>query len=141
MISELLRPGSRVLCAVSGGADSMALLHRLRQREDFSVCAAHYEHGLRGEESLRDAAFVEDYCRARDIPCLVGHGDVKGYAQERGLGIEEAARELRYAFLERAADALGCAAAGWTGCGASRPGGDGSCVRCWTRPAPRSKPT
>lgn len=108
MISELLRPGSRVLCAVSGGADSMALLHRLRQREDFSVCAAHYEHGLRGEESLRDAAFVEDYCRARDIPCLVGHGDVKGYARERGLGIEEAARELRYAFLERAADALGC---------------------------------
>ncbi len=108
MISELLSPGSRVLCAVSGGADSMALLHMLSQRPELTVCAAHFEHGLRGEESLRDAAFVEDYCRGHGIPCLVGHGEVKGYAHGRGLGMEEAARELRYAFLERAADALGC---------------------------------
>ena len=108
MISELLSPGSRVLCAVSGGSDSMALLHLLRLRADLKVCAAHFEHGLRGEESLRDAAFVEDYCRREGIPCLVEHGDVRAFARENGLGIEEAARELRYAFLERAADALGC---------------------------------
>ena len=57
MISELLSPGSRVLCAVSGGSDSMALLHLLRLRADLKVCAAHFEHGLRGEETLRDAAF------------------------------------------------------------------------------------
>ena len=108
MISELLSPGSRVLCAVSGGSDSMALLHMLRLRADLRVCAAHFEHGLRGEESLRDAAFVEDYCRREGIPCLVEHGDVRAFARENGLGIEEAARELRYAFLERAAEALGC---------------------------------
>ena len=86
----------------------MALLHLLRLRADLKVCAAHFEHGLRGEESLRDAAFVEDYCRREGIPCLVEHGDVRAFARENGLGIEEAARELRYAFLERAADALGC---------------------------------
>ena len=108
MITELLPRGRRVLCAVSGGADSMALLHMLLRREDLTVCAAHFEHGLRGEESLRDAAFVEDWCRERSIPFLLEHGDVRAYASERGLGIEEAARELRYAFLERAADQLGC---------------------------------
>lgn len=108
MISELLPAGANVLCAVSGGADSMALLHMLLQRGDLAVRAAHFEHGLRGEESLRDAAFVEDWCRENGVPCLTEHGDVRAYAREHGLGIEEAARERRYAFLERTADALGC---------------------------------
>ena len=111
MITELLPQGSRVLCAVSGGADSMALLHRLwsaRESLGIAVCAAHYEHGLRGEESRRDADFVARWCREREIPCLVEHGDVPAYAGEKQLGIEEAARELRYAFLERAAAELNC---------------------------------
>lgn len=105
--------GSRVLCAVSGGADSMCLLHLLwanRERLGIEVLAAHYEHGLRGEESLRDAAFVENWCREREIPCAVEHGDVPAWARAHGQGEEEAARELRYAFLERAAEALDC---GW----------------------------
>ena len=107
----LLPRGMGVLCAVSGGADSLCLLHLLWSRREelgLRVCAAHYEHGLRGAASLDDCAFVEAFCRERDIPCLVGHGDVKAYAEERGLGLEEAARELRYGFLERAADVLGC---------------------------------
>ena len=107
----LLPPGSRVLCAVSGGADSMCLLHLLySRREDWglTVCAAHYEHGLRGEEALRDAAFVEAWCAARGIPCVTEHGDAAAYAAREGLGVEEAARALRYDFLQRAADALGC---------------------------------
>ncbi len=108
MISELLPTGGSVLCAVSGGADSMALLHMLLRRGDLRVCAAHFEHGLCGEESLRDAAFVENWCRENSVPLLVEHGDARAYAREHGLGIEEAARELRYAFLERAADAFGC---------------------------------
>ena len=111
MITELLPKGSRVLCAVSGGADSMALLHRLwlgRESLGIAVCAAHYEHGLRGEEARRDADFVAHWCREREIPCLVEHGDVSAYAGERHLGLEEAARELRYAFLERAAERLNC---------------------------------
>lgn len=100
-----------MLCAVSGGADSMCLLHLLwsgREQRGISVAAAHFEHGLRGEESLRDAAFVEDWCRERGIPLRLEHGDAAALAAEKGLGVEEAARELRYAFLERAADALGC---------------------------------
>ena len=72
------------------------------------IFAAHYEHGLRGEDSLRDAAFVEAFCRERGIPCTAEHGDAAAYAAEKRLGVEEAARELRYAFLERTADALSC---------------------------------
>lgn len=111
MITELLRPGERVLCAVSGGADSMALLHRLwagREALGITVLAAHLDHGLRGEEALRDATFVEDWCRERAIPCAVGHADAAAWAGENGLGVEEAARELRYAFLERTADEWRC---------------------------------
>lgn len=110
-IPALLPPGSRVLTAVSGGCDSICLLHLLwtkREEWGLEVSAAHYEHGIRGEASLRDAAFVEDFCRARGIPCAVEHGDVPAFAREQGLGIEEAARRLRYAFLEHTADQLGC---------------------------------
>ena len=56
--------GTRLLCAVSGGADSMCLLHLMKSRAaelEIQVFAAHYEHGLRGEESLRDCAFVENW--------------------------------------------------------------------------------
>ena len=111
MITELLGPGDRVLCAVSGGRDSIALLHWLfskREQLGITVFAAHYEHGLRGEESLRDAAFVEQWCREREIPCVIEHGDVLTQARERRRGVEETARELRYAFLERTADRLQC---------------------------------
>ena len=108
---DMLPCGCGVLCAVSGGADSVCLLHLLwskREELGIRVCAAHFEHGLRGAESLRDCAFVESFCRERDIPCLTEHGDVRAWAAQKRLGLEEAARELRYAFLERAADALGC---------------------------------
>ena len=115
MITEaaraLLPPGSRVLCAVSGGSDSIALLHLLwsqRVQWRWEIFAAHYEHGLRGEESLADAAFVERFCRERGIPCTVEHGDVPAFAARQHLGLEEAARTLRYDFLERTADALSC---------------------------------
>ena len=103
--ARLLLPeeGARVLCAVSGGADSMCLLSLLRALGGYTVAAAHFEHGIRGEESLRDCAFVSDYCAARGIPCFTEHADVPRYAAENGLGLEEAARELRYAFLERVA--------------------------------------
>ena len=72
-----LEPADGVLCAVSGGADSMALLHWLRRRQEecgLRLCAAHYEHGLRGEESLRDADFVSAWCAGRGIPCVVERG-------------------------------------------------------------------
>ncbi len=103
---DALRAAPGVLCAVSGGADSMCLLHLLRA-SGCRVTAAHFEHGIRGEESLRDAAFVEGFCRDRGIPFVLEHGDVPAFAAARSLGLEEAARTLRYDFLQRTAEARG----------------------------------
>ncbi len=103
---QLPRDGA-ILCAVSGGADSMCLLHMIYSR-GLKLTAAHFEHGIRGEESLRDQHFVENWCREKGIDCVVGHGDVPAYAAAHGLGTEEAARELRYRFLEDTAAKLNC---------------------------------
>ena len=96
-------PGDQVIVAVSGGKDSMALLHALHSLEkelQISVSAAHFQHGLRGAESQRDEDFVRTYCASEKIPLAVGHGNVRTYAKEQRLGTEEAARILRYEFLE-----------------------------------------
>ena len=106
----MLPPGGAVLCAVSGGADSVCLLHwLLRRREEvgFSLTAAHFDHMIRGEESARDAAFVEGLCREWGVPLALGRGDVPAEARRRGEGLEEAGRRLRYAFLRRTAAELG----------------------------------
>ena len=97
----------KILCAVSGGADSMCLLCMLCEL-GYSVAAAHFEHGIRGEESLRDERFVRDFCAHRGIEYTSEHADVPSEAKRRGLGTEECARLLRYEFLESAADAMGC---------------------------------
>ncbi len=104
--------GRRVLAAVSGGLDSMCLLHLLwdwGQTEGVIVTAAHFNHQLRGAESQRDEDFVRDWCAGREIPFVSGRGDVRALAAERGLSLEEAARTLRYEFLEAQRQALGCA--------------------------------
>ncbi|MBR1845918.1 MAG: tRNA lysidine(34) synthetase TilS [Oscillospiraceae bacterium] len=104
-----LTDGVRVLCAVSGGLDSMVLLHLLwtwRQAGEISLTAATFDHQLR-PQSEADARFVADWCRAHEIPCGIGTGDVAVYASEHGQTVEEAARNLRYAFLERAAEEAG----------------------------------
>ena len=120
---NLIPAGSTVLCAVSGGADSIAMLHilyRLRDKLDFQLAAAHYNHRLRGAESDRDQQFVEQFVqlccgkhRRLDgavlpaVPLYLGSGDVAAQARLRGAGIEEAARDMRYAFLRRAAGEAG----------------------------------
>lgn len=106
----MLPAGNHILCAVSGGADSVCLLHWLKTQADeggFTLTAAHFDHRLRGAESDRDAAFVEKLCKEWKVPCVVGSGDVSGEAARRGTGIEETARALRYAFLEETAERLG----------------------------------
>lgn len=98
----LFSRGDNVLCAVSGGADSMAMLwclYVLREALCIRVSAAHFNHHLRGAEADRDEAFVKAFCRAHGIPLTVGGADVARYAAEHAMGIEEAARECRYAFL------------------------------------------
>jgi len=99
----LLPPGAAVVCALSGGADSVCLLHWLAQRGDLDLRAAHFNHQLRGEEAHRDEAFVRDLCARWSIPLTVGRGDVAAYAKEKGLSTEEAGRALRYAFLRETA--------------------------------------
>ncbi len=95
---QMVRPGDSVVCAVSGGADSMALLwamYLLRDKLQIHLYAAHFNHGLRGAESDRDEAFVRDFCAGYGIAFTCGTGEV--IAGKKGL--EAAAREARYAFL------------------------------------------
>lgn len=97
--------GRRVLAAVSGGLDSMCLLHLLwdwGRTQGIVVTAAHFDHRLR-ENSAQDAAFVRDWCTERRIPCICGAGDVRALAKEVGMTLEEAARTARYEFLHSAA--------------------------------------
>lgn len=96
----MVKPGEQVVCAVSGGADSVALLfalYLLAPQLEFRLCAAHFNHGLRGAESDEDAAFVSALCDRLDIPLHMGQGTV--VAGKKGL--EAAARDARYAFLEK----------------------------------------
>ena len=104
---ELLPPGTRVLCAVSGGADSVCLLHLAKSRGDLVCACAHFDHGLRGEESRRDAEFTRELCREWDVPFFLGEGEVPEHARRTGQSVETAARELRYAFLRATAEAWG----------------------------------
>ncbi len=102
--------GGLLLCAVSGGLDSVCLLHflhTLSEKEGFRLAAAHYNHRLRGEASEADARFVEELCADWGIPCVAGEGDVAAAAEEQGWSLEEAARNCRYEFLRRTAAALG----------------------------------
>ena len=106
---DMLPQGGTVLCAVSGGRDSMALLHLLGvlgAEEGFQVAAAHFNHRLRPAAD-RDEAFVRSWCAGRGIPLFCGSGDVSAFAREAGRSVEDAARELRYRFLEEAAEDLG----------------------------------
>ena len=95
---DMVSAGDTVICAVSGGADSMALLwglYLLREKLDIQLQAAHFNHHLRQEESDRDEAFVREFCHRFDIPLHVGSKRVE--AGEKGL--EAAARDARYAYF------------------------------------------
>ena len=103
---RLLRPDGLYLVGVSGGADSVALL-LLLQRLGYRVEAAHCNFQLRGDESLRDEAFVKALCTTHDIPLHIVHFDTRTYAQLHKVSIEMAARELRYRYFEQLRQDLG----------------------------------
>ena len=106
---SMLECGNEVTVALSGGADSMALLYALISlEEEFSlkISAAHLNHGLRGEESDRDEAFVVSQCKALKIPLYTAKKDVNAYVKENSCSIELAARKLRYDFLNEVSNGL-----------------------------------
>ena len=96
--------GQSVLCALSGGVDSVVLLHLLLQC-GVRVEAAHVEHGIRGESSRRDCRFAQELCGKWGVPLHVIHLDVPAQAAKEGRGIEETARAMRYDFLWKTREA------------------------------------
>ena len=95
-----------ILVAVSGGADSVALLCMMHE-QGTDIAALHCNFHLRGEESERDERFVSDLCQKLHIPLHVKHFDTRSYAKEHHISIEMAARELRYTWFEEKRQELG----------------------------------
>jgi len=101
-----VRPGSRVLVAVSGGADSTALLvalHSLAHERGLELVAAHLNHRLRGATSDADQAFVAELCTRLGVPLVTARWDTRARMKRRGLSGENGLRTLRREFLDRAA--------------------------------------
>ncbi len=107
---QMVGIGDALVVGVSGGPDSLCLLHlllRLRDECDLTLHIAHLNHCLRGAEADSDAAFVAQLAQEWALPATVESIDVATLAEERGLAVEEAARQARYAFLARTARQVG----------------------------------
>ncbi len=103
---QMLAKGDTVLVALSGGADSVALLnvlYELKNEYSLTLYAAHFNHGIRGEEAKRDENFCVDLCKKLGVEIFVGSADVPALAKQKGIGLEECGRQERYAFFERVA--------------------------------------
>lgn len=102
--NKLIIPNSKIMVGVSGGPDSMALLHYLlAKREQFKLdlIAVTIEHGLRGEESIGDLDYVQDFCEQNNLQFEARRIDVKSYQEMHKLGTQEASRILRYQALDK----------------------------------------
>lgn len=101
---NLLKGAKHITVALSGGADSMALLVALLELKDElgieKISAAHFNHQIRGSEAIRDQEFVTEFCKKIDIELILGSADVPTFAKEQGISIELAARKLRYEFFD-----------------------------------------
>ena len=108
--NRMLSPGDAMVIGVSGGPDSLCLLHlllRLREEYALRLHVAHLNHQLRGAEADADAAFVAQVAAEWDLPATIESRDVPALARERKIAIEEAARQARYGFLGRVARTTG----------------------------------
>lgn len=102
----LVEEGDRVLLGLSGGIDSTTLLYVLREIQkdlSFELAAAHVNHLLRQEESMRDERFAEETAAQLGVPFFLKRADVKGYALSHGLSLQHAGRDIRYLFFEETA--------------------------------------
>ncbi|MCR5176598.1 MAG: tRNA lysidine(34) synthetase TilS [Anaerovibrio sp.] len=110
--NALAKAGDTVLVACSGGPDSLALLdllHGLSGELSIEVMAAHYEHGIRGQASVDDANFVQQYCQREKIDFFLESGDIPLICRQTGESLETCSRRMRYGFLHRIAREKGCA--------------------------------
>ncbi len=106
----MLNKGDRLVVGISGGADSVCLTHilwRLQKEYGFVLVAVHVHHGLRGETAKADAEFSERFCEELKIPFYLYREDVKAYAKQQGLTVEEAGRNVRRRVFEEVAASLG----------------------------------
>ena len=100
--NKMIIKGDKVLIALSGGPDSVAMLHvlyLLQNKLGFTCFAAHVNHCLRGEEADKDEAYASDLCESLNIPLYSKRIDIKALAKERGISLEMAGREARYEFF------------------------------------------
>ena len=103
---NLIAEGDRLVLALSGGIDSMVLADLLLKSK-VNFAAAHCNFHLRGEESDGDEKFVREFAEKHGVQCLVKHFDTEKYAEEQGISIEMAARDLRYTWFEELRQQLG----------------------------------
>ena len=104
---DMLEQGDFVVVGVSGGADSMALLHVLLELKDefaMNIIACHVNHGIRGETADRDEKFVVEACKRFGVDVRILRTDVPGTAKKMHLGVEECGRRIRYDFFNSVAD-------------------------------------
>lgn len=107
---NMIGSGDHILLGFSGGADSVCLfyiLQTLAEEYDLKLTAVHVEHGIRGEEALRDADFVEKLCKKEGIPCYTEHVNIPAMAAEAGLSEEEMGRKVRYEIFAQLAKKVG----------------------------------
>ena len=103
---EMIYEGDRIVAGVSGGPDSMCMLHillRLKDKYNLSIFVAHLNHQFRGKEADDDAEYVKHICEEWGIPVFIKVFDVPAYAKETGLSAEEAGREIRYKLYDEVA--------------------------------------
>ncbi|ABW17993.1 tRNA lysidine(34) synthetase TilS [Alkaliphilus oremlandii] len=108
--NNLIEWGDRIIVAISGGPDSVCLLHNLYQlREEYNLelYGAHLNHNFRGIDAQVDAQYVANLCEELNILCFIKSMDVPQYAKEKGLSSEEAGRILRYEFFDEIAEQVG----------------------------------
>ncbi len=108
--NKMLKAGESVVIGVSGGADSMCLLHimeSIRNELELRLMVVHVHHGIRKETANRDAAFVESYCKDKGIACVVERADVPYLSKEWGMSEEEAGRKVRYEAFSKALEQFG----------------------------------
>ena len=105
--NHLLEKGSTIVVGVSGGPDSLALIHllnKLKDKWELKLVVAHVDHMFRGEQSKEEMLFVLDYCKELNIMCEAKQIDVTAYAAQHQLSSQVASRECRYAFFKEVLD-------------------------------------